>query len=113
MGAIVERSTVTLELCRNYAKVSGTAEDETLEFLLKAAKEAADAYCGNEFLDEDGEELDIPAPIERWILQQVVRDFMNRSDGIQIESVNQVSFINWSKRDYTDLFQYRSARLML
>ncbi|GMU51003.1 MAG: hypothetical protein AMXMBFR33_01490 [Candidatus Xenobia bacterium] len=111
MGAVVDRSTVTLETVKLYAKVESSDEDALLQLLLDAAKEDADAYMGNAFQNADGEDLPIPNWVERWLLQQVSRDYEHRPDGLQIEQVNQLGFVNWSQRDYSGLTRGWKPRL--
>lgn len=112
MGAVESRSLVTVEMCKASLKVENSEEDDFIALLLKAAKEDADTYMGNDFLDSDGNELEIPGFVERWILRQVSRDYENRADGLQNEAVNQLGTISWlPKRDYSDLFPKWKPRI--
>lgn len=110
----MDRSVVTVQLCKDYIKgVRGDSEDALILFLLEAAKRSADDHMGNDFLDDEGNELPVPGPVERWVLQQVVRDYELKPQGLQIESVNNLGMVNWGNRDYSDITPYRAARYWL
>lgn len=113
--AVFERSTVTLGLCKAYIKGVSASEEAVLEFLIDAAKSSADTFLGNDFLDPDDGYTPLPIPLEvdRWVLQQVVRDYELKPQGLQIESVNNLGMVNWSQRDYSEIFAFRNAELML
>lgn len=105
--AVQDRSLITLALAKAHSRITTNAEDGILQILLDAAKSDADAYMGNDFLDEDGvTELPIPPYVERWILKEFDRDFQNRPNGITKESL-QGAFngIMWADRDLKGLFR--------
>lgn len=104
---------VTVEFCRNYIKGPRASEDAVIQFLLDAAKNAADEHLGNDFLDEDGEELPIPEVVERWIVQQVARDYHLKPQGLTSEMVVNLGSITFGPRDYSDITPFRAARYWL
>lgn len=67
MGAVQDRSGITLEIVKSRLGVSGTASDDVLEEILDAALEEADNYLCNAFLDADGAELAIPSAVKRGV----------------------------------------------
>jgi hypothetical protein len=67
MGAVQERSGITLEIVKARLGVSGSASDVLLEEILDAALEAADDFLNNPFTGADGAELAIPAIVKRGV----------------------------------------------
>lgn len=71
MGAVESRSVMGLDDLKRYMglDVADEAHDFILGLMLGAAKQAADTYLNNPFLDIAGLELDIPTPVEIGVLQ--------------------------------------------
>lgn len=67
MGAVQDRSGITLAIVKARLGVSGSASDGVLEEILDAALEAADDFLNNPFTDADGAELAIPAIVKRGV----------------------------------------------
>ncbi len=121
MRAISERLELTLKEVRAFLREgeviplepeSGDEEnvqpeDVILEALIDAAKEAADDYCNNPFVDKDGNELPIPARIKLWCLKWVARQYENRPSGLVQEQISGLGALTWGSVDYTDLMPYR------
>lgn len=82
--AVKERSTVDLEKLKSfiYMPTSITADDVILELSLEAAKEAADSYLNNPFLDPDDNEEPIPASVEMGVLVYAAFEADRQSPGI-------------------------------
>jgi len=65
MGAVVDRLDLDLAEMKAYLGVTVATYDDLLTDLFGAAKEIADEYLNNEFLDpDDGSELPIPGPVK-------------------------------------------------
>lgn len=67
MGAVQDRSGITLAIVKARLGVSGTASDSVLKEILDAAQEAADDFLNNPFTSADGAELAIPAIVKRGV----------------------------------------------
>lgn len=67
MGAVQDRSGITLEIVKSRLGVSGSASDDLLQEILDAALEAADDFLNNPFSAADGAELAIPAIVKRGV----------------------------------------------
>lgn len=83
---------VTLEsgLVNSYsaeAPVHAFTDDEIIADLIQGAKEAADEYVNNPFVDSLGQPQPIPADIRNWVLRKVGRDYERRVTGLLQESV--------------------------
>ena len=83
--AIQKRSRVTLSELKDHLRLNpeDKSENTILSRYLKGAKGAADDYCGNPFLNEDGTHRGIPEAIENWILQKASSLYNVRSTGLQ------------------------------
>lgn len=102
--AIQDNLTITLEEARAWCQVDDTTENTlVLELLIDAAKEDADLVCQNDFADQTGSGpgsgggVTIPANIKVWCLQRVKRNFERRAEGLEIDQVNGLGGVNWSK----------------
>lgn len=111
MGAVADRSATTLPLVKQYCRINGTADDFLVQFLLDAAKDDADAYLGNAFLDDAGNALPIPKKVERWLLKEVARDWHNRPAGLTQEIVSAMGQVTWAERDYNGIFSAWEPRI--
>lgn len=112
MGAVVDRSTVDLALVKTALGLNGTAQDDFLTLLLDAAKEDADDFLGNDFTDDDDNELDIPKYIDRWVLKEVIRDYENRPNGLMSEAIGRNGGpVTWSERCYKGLWRKWKPRI--
>lgn len=67
MGAVQDRSGVTLAIVKARLGVSGTASDDLLSEILEASLEAADNYLCNPFTDASGADEAIPAGVKRGV----------------------------------------------
>lgn len=64
MGAVIDRLSLDLDELKSYLGITGSSYDTLLTDLFAASKEAADEYLNNDFLDDDGSELDIPRQVK-------------------------------------------------
>lgn len=102
MGAVKDRSKMGLAEAKQYARaqqVECELEDFVLSLALDAAKERADYICRNNFsltdydgfpvLDEDGNEIPGPIPmeVEMWVLRKFVKTIKHRTAGVAKESM--------------------------
>lgn len=104
-SAIQERSKTKLAQIKLHLHIDqdDKAHDVWLLDALKEAKSEADGYCSNKFLDADGNELDIPPHVERWIKETVARWFHNGENGRQSFSVQGEGSFSYGPIDYTGL----------
>lgn len=107
MGAVVDRLSLTLSEVKEYLKVDGNSEDVTLATLLAAAKDAADLYLNNDFVDSTGDPLDIPAVVKLWVLQYCGRFYEARSSGLKESDVTDLGVSTWGDLDFGPLRKYR------
>lgn len=107
--AIQDRLTIDLDEVKEFLRIdeSNTSFDVTLTTLIEASKQAADAYCQNEFLDDDGTELDIPAKVKFWCLTWIARHTERGPNGITIIQIRELGSAEWGIEDYRDLHSYR------
>ena len=108
MGAVLDRSVITVSDVKSHLRISGSAEDTILGLMLDSAKAQADAQLGAQtFADVDlypgG---DIPAPIEMWVLEAVARAYTKRENGLASASVPGGSSMTWGPVDYSVLRSY-------
>jgi uncharacterized phage protein (predicted DNA packaging) len=106
-SAVYDRLIVTLVEMKNYLRVSHEEDDEYIADLINAAKEDADNYLNNPFEDSEGEELDIPATVKRWVMARVARQYERRVEGLSSESISGLNSIAWGKEEYSAIQQYR------
>jgi len=105
--AVYDRLIITLTEMKNYLRVSHEEDDEYIADLINAAKEDADNYLNNPFEDSEGEELDIPATVKRWVMARVARQYERRTEGLSSESISGLNSIAWGKEEYSGIQQYR------
>jgi len=106
-SAVYDRLIVTLTEMKNYLRVSHEEDDEYIADLINAAKEDADNYLNNPFEDAEGEELDIPLTVKRWVMARVARQYERRVEGLSSESISGLNSIAWGKEEYSGIQQYR------
>lgn len=106
-SAVYGRLIVTLVEMKNYLRVSHEEDDEYIADLINAAKEDADNYLNNPFEDAEGEELDIPLTVKRWVMARVARQYERRAEGLSSESISGLNSIAWGKEEYSAIQQYR------
>lgn len=109
--AIQDRLTITLEEVKEFLRVDEdmTGLDLTLNTLITASKEAADAYCCNDFLDSNDVELDIPAKVKFWCLSWIARHTERGPNGVTLIQVRELGSVEWGPEDYRDLHSYRTT----
>lgn len=105
--AVYDRLIITLTEMKNYLRVSHEEDDEYIADLINAAKEDADNYLNNPFEDSEGEELDIPSTVKRWVMARVARQYERRVEGLSSESISGLNSITWGKEEYSAIQQYR------
>lgn len=110
MGPIAERSKVTLDVIKRYLGLStetdchgDVEEDRDLKAMLVEAKDLADEYCDNSFIDAAGREAPIPPRVDRWVKSTVARWYQLRENGKQSEAIPGVGDSTWGPVDYTGL----------
>lgn len=111
MGAVADRATTTIQHVKDYIGINGTDHDALLTILLNAAKSDADDFLGNDFEDDEGVELDIPAKVERWLLKEVARDWENKPAGLKSENHSALGPVTWAERDYAGLWSRWEPRI--
>ena len=110
MGAISDRLELSVDEVKSFLReYDDSKEVNTLiKMLIEAAKQAADAYCNNPFLDENGEEMPIPTVIKLWCLKWIARNYERRASGLVSEQVSGIGSVSWGEEDYSELHPYRS-----
>ena len=98
------------EVLRDYLR-SDPADDMIVELIYEAVKKKADSYMKNDFTDDDGNELEIPADIKLWVMQMVARKYNRRANGTANESEEGIGSITWSKEEMMELNKYRTMGL--
>ena len=95
-----------IEVLRDYIR-SDPSDDTILEIIYDSVKAKADRYTKNDFTDDEGEELDIPADIKLWVMQMVMRKYNRRANGIQSEQEDGFGSLTWSDEEIQELQEYR------
>lgn len=126
MGAIKDRSLVTLQNCLSHSRANevlstgelnlGEEYDTfVLDIMLDGIKEQADHFCANEFIKEDecgdpvldgegkAQELPIPAAVELWILRKFSRVYEHRIAGNNEVNFVDIGSIKLDDRDHVEL----------
>jgi hypothetical protein len=103
LGAISDRSVTDLDKIKAELNVNGTADDGVLEDMLGEAKDLADAWCDNPFVNANGKKLPIPSRVERWIKGTVARWYQQPENGKTSETVVGVGASQFGPVDYTGL----------
>lgn len=85
--AVQDRSTITVSMAKLFMRVDISTEDTLIALMLAAAKQKADDYCLNEFVDALDVELDIPSPVEMWVLQTTSKYYNHRIIGLKKEEL--------------------------
>ena len=98
------------EVLRNYLR-SDPADDMIVELIYEATKKKADSYMKNDFTDDDGDELEIPADVKLWVMQMVARKYNRRANGTASESEEGIGSITWSEEETMELNKYRTMGL--
>lgn len=109
MGAVAERLTITLEEAKAYFRVNGTLgdlEDAVITLCVDAAKSDADGYLQNDFKDDDGNNLPIPASIKMWVLKRAHYHYVQRVGGVASESVSGIGSVAYDD-PFAELKGYR------
>ena len=99
-----------IEVLRDYLR-SNSADDYIVEIIYEAVKKKADSYMKNEFVDDENNELDIPADVKLWIMQMVARKYNRRANGTANESEEGIGSISWSEEETMELNKYRKMGL--
>lgn len=92
MGAVVDRcslaagSIIELEVVKQHLRIVHTAEDAVLQLMIVAAKEAADQYLNNPFVDSLGVPVAIPSAVKMWLLSVIADMYQNRVNRLKSES---------------------------
>ena len=111
MGAIQDRLTITLDEAKAHLKIStSTAQlDTNLTNAVSAVKDLADAFCQNDFLDEDGvTQLPIPDAVRLWCLQILHRFTVMPASNVKEAQLADVGRLIWNEcLDYTLIHTYR------
>lgn len=118
MGAIKDRSTITVEHCLTHCRMAPTTDATELfiyGMMLDSIKEAADHICDNPFvvededgcpvLDEDGEQqpVAVPSVVELWILRKFAKINEYRLAGDNNNNMDGLGSITIDKRDWKEL----------
>jgi hypothetical protein len=115
VGAVVDRSIITLESCLRHAKYNAPSETFELELMLQAIKEQAEYICQNNFvledsagepiLDDDGTEQPqaIPIVVELWIMRKFTRLLEYRIAGANDVNVSDLGSIRLEESDWKEL----------
>jgi hypothetical protein len=96
MGAVVDRcdlgtnAITELEMVKQHLRIVHNAEDAVLGLMIVAAKERADEYLNNPFLDSTGAEIAIPSAVKMWLLSVISDMYQNRVNRLKTESVSNV-----------------------
>lgn len=101
MGAVKERSLIDLAAAKKHLRVKSDAFDVIIQNYLDAAKDKADDFCNNAFVDADGVALPIPGNVENFVLTLVGRLFDNPDNGLQMDQTAGVGNLNWGDIDYS------------
>jgi uncharacterized phage protein (predicted DNA packaging) len=112
--AIKERSRVDLELMKQHLRldIEDTSEDDLIEFYLLGAKDAADNYCGNPFVDADGADRPIHPCVDVWIVRKVASVYTFRESVVKsVAAVGATGAITLTQQDRDDLFPGWKPRL--
>jgi hypothetical protein len=100
--AVRDRSTITREIARAELRIPASVSNSTLDRWLAAAKEQADAFLANPFVELDPDTLDpldpivevtIPAAVEEGILEAIRCRYQATTvaPGVASESVGNLS----------------------
>lgn len=113
MGAVAEKlklfgsatDEAEVDAAKQYLRLAADVDedDALVARLIAQAKDEADAYLNNDFLDEA-----IPATIESWVLRRVAQLYEHRVGGLASASdpgLGSVSFT--AEPDYAQLDRYR------
>lgn len=115
-SAVTERLDVStnakteIEVFRDYLR-SDPADDYIVEIIYEAVKKKADSYMKNNFEDDDGNKLEIPADVKLWVMQMVARKYNRRANGTTSESEEGIGSITWSEEEMMELNKYRTMGL--
>lgn len=115
MGAVKDRLKVTVEEAKQWIRITHSYDDNLLKMLLESAKEDADAYLNNSFVEvevlEDGTEitteLPIPDTVKAWVLSRVAKRYYQRVEGLRSESSTGRGSSQWDKEDYDPIAHLR------
>ena len=119
MGAIVDRLVLTAAEAENWLGLSVGTGGTKLDLILAAAKEIADEFCNNPFVDADDVELAIPSAVKVGVLQLIKDTWDNnnignvdvkrrKAEGLEVEFMQKTSTINYMNNVVQNyLIQYR------
>lgn len=115
MGAVTDRlgPSITLAKVKNWLKIDTDADDDLIEDLIEEVLDKADSYLNNDFLDDAGEELDIPVCIRLWVKREITKNYERRANTIQREEVAELGLQqsgkdeNWAVEEWGDLRLHR------
>jgi Phage gp6-like head-tail connector protein len=96
-----------LEIIKQHLRLSHNAEDGVLMVKFAAAKEAADNYMQNDFLNDDLTLKTIPSVVGEWLLERIARGYEHRIEGLKNESISGVGSQEWSSEEFIKLEPYR------
>lgn len=94
--AVQERLDLTVQEVRDWIADDGDAPETLLQALIDAAKEDADAYLNNPFLDEEGEPEPIPAAVKVGVLKLIDHRYQRRTAGATHQTVTGLGTVIWS-----------------
>src|SRR5690606_31130078 len=106
MGAVKDRLNIDLAEVKAFLHIDGDDEDIVLQTLIDAAKEAADGFLNNDFLDAEGNPKPIPAAVKLWVLKRVARSYERRAEGVESQR-DEVGAVQWGPEEYAELWPWR------
>lgn len=107
--AVQDRLALSVAEVKSYLKIEEDGEDADVAILLQSAKEKADDFLNNPFLNADGTEKDIPDTVKLWCMKYCARHHRNRPEGLEEESLDELGRLKWSGRE--DYSLLRTLRL--
>jgi uncharacterized phage protein (predicted DNA packaging) len=114
MGAVVSRGSLEigavneLDMVKQHLRITHNAEDVLITMMITSAKESADEYLNNPFVDSLGVDKPIPSAIKTWLLERIGRMYEKRIEGISSISTGGLSgSVTWTESDYSSIEQFR------
>jgi len=106
-----DRVNLSLNEVKAWLRIDHDDEDYLIETLMDSAFEYTESFLNNDFISDEGEELEIPTPVKYAVLKIISGMYEHRTDNIKSVNVGDYSVGFGNSESFLDaekvLWKYR------